>query len=251
MGKVKSSKQIDAIRKSCRMLAELMQEVGDKIRPGVTTLELENFAKSWIDKHQAVPSFLGWQGYPYATCMSVNECLIHGVPNTRPLEEGDTLGVDMGMIVDGGYSDHAYTFPVGKVDENVAKLLEVTRDSLYQAIEALKPGKRVVEVGRAVEKAVKPYGYGIVREYCGHGVGENVWEEPQIPNYVGNRAGPRVRANMVVAIEPMINMGTEEIEVLDDEWSVVTKDRQQGVHYEHTVLLRPEGNEILTRWADE
>lgn len=232
------------------MLSELFVELGAMVRPGVSTRELDDAAREFILSRGGRPAFLGYDGYPASLCVSPNEVVIHGIPDGRRLEEGDVVGLDCGIDLDGYFSDAAITLPVGKISPEAERLLRVTRECLARALAVIKPGVRIHDVSRAVYGHAVSNGYGVVRQYCGHGVGLSPHEDPQIPNYVSPGPNPRIAAGMVLAIEPMINLGTGDVKVLDDEWTVVTLDHKISAHYEHTVAVLPDGTvEVLTSWA--
>ncbi|XP_065199087.1 LOW QUALITY PROTEIN: methionine aminopeptidase-like [Sycon ciliatum] len=244
---IKSERKIDQIRRSCGILANLMNEAVSKVVPGAIPRDVDRFCHDWITKAGGRPSFLNWHGYPYATCISVNHCIIHGMPDDRLLSRGDIVGLDIGIEYDGAYSDHAVTVPVGEVSVAAQQVLDVTEQSLQEVIKQLVPGMRVSDVGRIVEDVVRPYSYGIIRDYCGHGVGDSVWEPPQIPNYRTRSPGPRFRENMVIAVEPMLSIGSPDVIVGANGWNVETKDKTLGSHVEHTMLITKHGMEVLTR----
>lgn len=246
MIRVKNREQVEGIRRSCRMLSQTFGELQTQIKPGITTGKLDEFVRKVIQKLGGRPAFLGYGGFPGAVCTSVNDQVIHGIPDDRPLKEGDVVGCDIGIEKDGFYSDAAYTFPVGIPSDEVVQLMKTTQKALYAGIQAARKGNRIKDISRAVQDVVKPFGYGIVREYCGHGVGLDIHEDPQIPNYVDSGANPRLKPGMVVALEPMICLGTGRVDVLDDDWTVVTKDRRVSAHYEHTIHIREGSAEILT-----
>ncbi len=246
MIKLKNRSQLEGIRKSCRLLADLFDEIGGMIRPGISTADIDAKAAEFIRKGGGTAAFLGYMGYPASICASVNEVVIHGIPNHRPLVEGDIVGIDIGIILDGYYSDRAYTYAVGTPSPEREELMQVTQRCLDLAIESAAKGKRIKDISRAVFECADSAGFGVVRDYCGHGVGLDVHEEPQVPNYVGRGPNPRLKPGMVLAIEPMINLGTHEVEVLEDEWTVVTLDRRASAHYEHTIAVVDEGIEVLT-----
>ncbi len=251
MIRIKNSRQIDGIRRSCALLAEIMDSLEREVVPGISTLELDRITRERIESRGGRPAFFGYQGFPGSICASVNEQVIHGIPNTSQLNAGDILSIDCGIELDGYFSDSAITIPVGAVTEPIAELLTVTRFALEQGIEAARFGNRVNDISRAVYEAVRPYGYGVVRPYCGHGVGLDLHEDPQVPNYIGRGPNPRLKPGMTIAIEPMINLGGDDVEVLEDAWTVVTKDRSISAHYEHTVLILKDRTEVLTRRATE
>ncbi len=250
MIRLKNAAQIDRIRESCRMLSDLFTYLTPLVRPGVSTTELDDTAREFILARGGRPAFLGYEGYPASLCVSPNEVVIHGIPDGRRLVEGDIVGLDCGIDLDGYFSDAAITLPVGKISAEAERLLRVTRECLDRAIAAVKPGTRIHDVSRAVYGHAVANGYGVVRQYCGHGVGLSAHEDPQIPNYVSPGPNPRIVPGMVFALEPMINAGTGEVRVLDDDWTVVTLDRKLSAHYEHTVAVLPDGTvEVLTSWT--
>lgn len=250
MTRLKNQEQIDGIARSCDLLSRLFVELTPLVKPGVKTRELDRFARSFIERHGGVPSFLDYEGYPASLCVSPNEVVIHGIPDDRTLEEGDIVGLDCGINLDGYFSDAALTLPVGQVTPEAERLMRVTRECLDRAIAAVKPGARIHDVSRAVYGHAQANGYGIVRQYCGHAVGFDVHEDPQVPNYVGPGGNPRIVPGMVLAIEPMVNLGTGDVRVLPDDWTVVTLDRKPSAHYEHTVAVNHDGSvRVLTSWV--
>ncbi|AHC15234.1 type I methionyl aminopeptidase [Salinispira pacifica] len=246
MIKIKNQEQIEGIRVSCRLLADLFDVLETEVKPGISPAELDRLARTFISDNGGTPAFLGYGGFPAALCTSVNSQVIHGIPNEKPLAEGDVISIDCGINLNGYISDSAYTFPVGAVSEEVAALLKTTEESLYKGIDAAVYGNRVKDISRAVYKHCKPKGYGIVREYSGHGVGLEVHEEPSVPNYPGGGPNPRLKPGMVLAIEPMINLGGDSVYVQDDDWTVETRDRSISAHFEHTVAIYEDHTEILT-----
>ncbi len=248
MIRVKNQKQIEGIKASCTLLSALLSEIRKAIVPGINGLELDALAEEFIRKHGGRPAFLGYEGFPGTLCISINEAVIHGIPDQRKLQEGDIVGIDCGIDLDGYYSDSAVTWPVGRVSPSADQLMRVTRESLEKGIAAIKPGARIFDISRAVFSHATAYGYGVVRQYCGHGVGLEIHEDPQIPNYVSSGPNPRLVPGMVVAIEPMINAGRPEVKVLADDWTVITMDGSLSAHYEHTVLVTETGHEVLTSW---
>ena len=248
---IKNSMQQDGIRRSAALLSAVFSRIQTVIVPGVTTSEIDRVVEETIKAGGGVPAFLGYGGFPASVCASVNDQVIHGIPDNTPLTEGDIVGCDIGVILDGYYSDACKTFPIGTVSRDTEKLLEVTRESLDAAIEACGPGARVKDIGKAVTQVASPHGYGIVYSYCGHGVGLSLHEDPQIPNYYPSRGlNPRLKPGMVLAIEPMINAGSADVEVLDDGWTVITADGRLSAHFEHTVLITENGAEALTTWGE-
>lgn len=248
MIRLKNQAQLGKIRESCQLLSALFVDLTPRVKEGVSTAELDEAARSFIVAHGGRPAFLDYEGYPKSLCVSVNEEVIHGIPGKRRLKEGDIVGLDCGIDLDGHFSDAALTLPVGKVSEEAAALMRVTRECLSRALAAVKPGARIHDISRAVYGYAVAHGYGVVRSYCGHGVGFSPHEDPQIPNYVSPGPNPRLVPGMVLAIEPMINLGTGDVRLLDDDWTVVTLDGKISAHYEHTVAVLPDGVEILTAW---
>jgi methionyl aminopeptidase len=248
MTRFKTPSEIDKIRDSCRLLSSVLKEVRKIVVPGVTTRDIDAFVQTESRKLGAKPAFLGYQGYPAAVCASVNETVIHGIPNKRKLKIGDIISIDCGLEYDGFYSDAALTLPVGQVAGDAEKLMRVTRECLEKAIGQAVCGARINDVSSAVFHHARENGLGVVREYCGHGVGFSLHEDPQVPNYVGKGPNPRLKEGMVLAIEPMINAGGDDIEVLDDGWTVVTSDGSLSAHFEHTIAIFGDHTEVLTSW---
>lgn len=246
MIRIKNKKQIEGIKASCSLLGETFAHIKDHLKVGLTTKEVDALAQEFITKRGGRPAFLGYGGFPGSVCTSVNEEVIHGIPSSYRLKKGDIIGCDIGIDLDGYYSDAAFTFCFGEPEPEVQRLLDVTQASLEAGIEASCAGNRLKDISRAVENTVKPHGFGIVEEYCGHGVGLDVHEDPQIPNCVSPGPNPRLKAGMIIALEPMINLGTSDVRVLDDEWTVVTADKKKSAHFEHTILITAEGPEVLT-----
>jgi methionyl aminopeptidase len=246
MIRIKNTEQIEGIRRSCRLLAAMFDMVEPEVREGVTPRKLDRLCHDFILDNGGTPAFLGYGGFPATLCTSVNSAVIHGIPDDRPLAPGDVLSIDCGIDLDGYISDSAYTFPVGEVAPEVERLLRITEESLYKGIEAAVAGNRVKDISRAVYRHTKSEGYGIVREYSGHGVGLEVHEEPSVPNYPGAGPNPRLKPGMVLAIEPMINLGGDGVRVLDDDWTVVTRDDAVSAHFEHTIAILDDRTEILT-----
>jgi len=246
---LKNALQQDGIRRSASLLNAVFARIGTLIEPGVSTAEIDRVVAETIKSGGGVPAFLGYGGFPASVCASVNDQVIHGIPNERPLQDGDIVGCDIGVILDGYYSDACRSFAVGSVGESTRSLLDVTRESLEAAVAACVPGGRVKDIGRAVTETVAPHGFGVVYSYCGHGVGLALHEDPQVPNYYPSRgSNPRLKPGMVLAVEPMINAGAPDVDVLDDGWTVVTSDGSLSAHFEHTVLITENGPEVLTAW---
>jgi methionyl aminopeptidase len=244
---IKSEAEIKIMRISGKIVGQALVEIRDRIKPGVTTQEIDKFAYDFFKKNDCVPAFLGYHGYPATICASINSEVVHGIPGKRVLEEGDVVGVDIGAYYKGYCGDSARTFAVGKVELEVEKLLEVTFESLNKGIEQCRVGNRISDIGHAVQKYVETYGFSVVRDYVGHGIGQAMHEEPQVPNYGKPHQGPRIIEGMCLALEPMVNMGTEEVRVLQDGWTVVTKDGKFSAHFEDTIAILANGPENLTR----
>lgn len=244
---LKSEREIQYMRDSGRIVAETLDELRKAIRPDMTTLELDQIAEDYIKSCGARPSFKGYQGFPGNICASVNEQVVHGIPGVKQLKSGDTVSIDIGAVINGYHGDAAITLPVGQIDDEVQKLLNVTKESLDKGIEQAIAGNRLSDISHAVQVHAEKHGYGVVRDYVGHGIGRNMHEDPQIPNYGIPGHGPRLKPGMTLAIEPMINMGTHAVNVLNDGWTVVTADGKPSAHFEHTIAITPDGPEILTR----
>lgn len=248
MIQLKSDREVEIIARGGAIIAALLDEIGHRIRPGVNTGELDRFADGFIRSHSgAVPAFKGLYGFPGSVCTSVNEEVVHGIPDfRRTLEEGDILSIDVGVRLDGWCSDSAWTFPVGEIDEPTRRLLQVTEESLYLALEAAVVGNHVGDIGAAVMARVNGTGYGIIRDLVGHGLGREVHEEPQVPNVGKAGQGPLLMEGMVLAIEPMLGAGTDQIRTLEDRWTVITADRARSAHFEHTIAVTGPGPQVLT-----
>lgn len=231
------------------MVREILEEMRDRVRPGVTTLELEKHVEKRLAELGARPAFKGYRGYPCCLCTSVNDEIIHGIPSGRRLEEGDVLSLDMGVVLEGYYGDSALTVPVGKISERLEKLLRITEEALELGIEKVKLGNRVGDISAAVQQHAEGHGYNVVREFVGHGVGRELHEEPQVPNYGKAGRGPVLKEGMVLAIEPMITEGSQKLRVLDDRWTAVTLDGGYSAHFEHMVAVTRNGPDVLTRLA--
>jgi methionyl aminopeptidase len=244
--RLKSPTQIANIRASGRILAETLSSLENLIQPGISLLEIDSECRRMVKKAGAKPAFLGYMGFPAAICLSVNEQVIHGIPSERVLVEGDIISMDCGVNLDGYISDAALTVPVGRVAPEVTQLLRVTREALHLGIKAAHSNGRVHDISRAVFDHVRQYDYGVVRPYCGHGVGFDLHEEPQVPNYVHPGPNPRLKPGLVIAVEPMINLGGDDVELLADDWTVVTADGSLSAHFEHTIAILEDRTEILT-----
>lgn len=243
----KSESELLIMREAGRIVAETHQVLAKAIRPGVTTKQLDQIAEEYIRSRDAIPSFKGYGGFPGSICASVNEELVHGIPGDRVLNEGDIISLDIGAEYKGYHGDSAWTYPVGDISAEAQKLLEVTEKSLYQGLELIKPDVRLYTVSHAIQKCIEGEGFSVVREYVGHGIGRKLHEEPQIPNYGSPDRGPRLKAGMVLAIEPMVNAGERFVRTLEDNWTVVTVDGALCAHFEHTVAVTADGYEILTK----
>lgn len=245
---LRSRAEVEKIEAACRIVTGALVYLGTKIRPGITTAELDSIASEFIKGRGAVSAFKGYRGFPANICTSVNETVVHGIPEKRVLEEGDIIAIDVGVKLNGYFGDAAMTFPVGKVSEEAERLISVTEESLYKGIENALPEKRLCDISSAIQEHAEKSGFSVVREFVGHGIGTRMHEDPQIPNYGEPGTGPRLKSGMVLAIEPMINAGTYRVEILDDGWTAVTKDRRLSAHFEHTVYISDRGPEILTEW---
>ena len=234
---LKSAEEIEWMRESAQLVSKTLGMLASEIKPGVTTLYLDGLAESFIRDHDGVPGFLGMYGFPNTLCMSKNEMVVHGIPNETPLEVGDILSVDCGVLKNGYYGDHAYTFSVGEIDDDTQKLLEVTKECLYIGIDQMRIGNRVGDIGYAIQKHAEKHGYGVVRELVGHGLGKQLHEDPQVPNYGKRGQGKLLQNGMVLAIEPMINLGTHRVVQWKDGWSIVTSDKKPSAHFEHDIAL--------------
>lgn len=244
---IKTEEQINLIRESCRLLAIVHRELGELIRPGISTREIDIKGDQLIRKLGGVPNFLHYQGYPASICVSVNDEVVHGIPSKRRiLQEEDIVSLDAGMIYKGYHSDQARTHAVGQISPEAQKLIDVTRESFFAGIKMARAGNHLFDISNAIAAYVKPFGYGIVRDLVGHGVGTKLHEDPQIPNYQQKRRGPKLRPGMTLAVEPMINMGRGDVEWLEDNWTVVTQDGSLSAHYENTILITEGEPEILT-----
>jgi len=248
---IKNKLQQNGIRRSADLLVKTFARIGKQISSGISTLDIDKLGADTIKGGGGIPAFLGYGGFPSSVCTSVNQQVIHGIPNNKPLSDGDIVGCDIGVMLDGFYSDACVTYGVGVLNESTRKLLEVTKKSLTAAIATCRPGSRIKDIGKAINEFVEPHGYGIVYSYCGHGVGISLHEEPQIPNYYPSRGlNPRLRQGMVLAIEPMINAGNPDVEVLEDGWTVVTVDGSLSAHFEHSILITEASAEVLTSQGD-
>ncbi len=243
---LKTFEEIEMMRHSNRLVGMTLGELSKHIKPGVTTLQLDKIAEEFIRDNGAVPTFLGYNGFPNSICTSVNENVVHGIPNNIPLNSGDIISIDCGTNLRGFCGDSAYTFCVGEVDPQIKKLLEVTKESLYIGINQAKDGNRIGDIGYSVQSHCESNGFSVVRELVGHGIGRDMHESPEVPNYGRKGVGPMIRNGMCIAIEPMINMGSKNVVFEDDGWTVRTKDRKPSAHFEHTVAIKNGKAEILS-----
>ena len=242
----KSWSELQTMARACRIVIDALDALEAAAAPGITTREMDRIARDHIEKAGARPAFLGYRGYPATLCISVNEEVVHGIPGPRRLREGDIVGLDLGCVVDGFFGDAARTVAVGPISEEAARLMKVTKESLFAGIDACHPGKRVGDIGHAVQTHAEKNGYSVVREFVGHGIGTSLHEEPQVPNYGPPGRRERLVAGMCLAIEPMVNVGRPEVDVLSDGWTAVTRDRSLSAHYELTIAVTQHGPWILS-----
>ncbi|MFT6849467.1 MAG: methionyl aminopeptidase [Sphingobacteriales bacterium] len=246
----KSPEEIELLRESSLLVGKTHAEVARHIKPGVSTLYLDKIAETFIRDHGAEPGFLNYGGFPNSLCMSVNERVVHGIPTNKELVDGDIVSVDCGVLLNGYYGDSAYTYAVGDVSEDVKRLMSVTRESLYKGIEQAVEGNRMGDISSAVQEHAQAAGFSVVRELVGHGVGKNLHEKPEVPNYGKKGSGLKLRKGLVIAIEPMINMGTKSIVQLQDGWTIITKDRKPSAHYEHMIAITDDKPDILSSFEE-
>lgn len=243
----KTPRELDIMREAGRIVALTHQELKKHIVPGITTRELDDIADQFIRKHDAIPSFKGYNGFRGSICASVNDELVHGIPGDRVLNNGDIISIDIGAKYNGYHGDSAWTYAIGQIDEESERLMDVTEESLYKGLEEAKPGERLSNISHAIQTYAESNGFSIVREYVGHGVGQDLHEDPQIPHYGPPNRGPRLKLGMVLAIEPMVNAGSRYVKTLTDNWTVVTVDGKRCAHFEHTIAITETGYEILTK----
>ncbi len=247
---LKTPQEIELIAKASRVVALTIAFLRERVKPGVTTADLDRWAEDFIVREGAKPAFKGYRGFPATLCTSVNEEVVHGIPSPRKrLEEGDIIGVDVGAIVEGYHGDAAVTLPVGDVSNEAAQLIRVTEEALAAGLAQVKVGHRLSDVSHAIQSVAEREGYSVVTDFVGHGIGRNLHEDPQVPNFGKPGEGPRLKEGLVLAIEPMVNVGGSAVEVLEDRWTVVTKDRKLSAHFEHTIALTADGPKVLTRAA--
>ena len=244
---LKLPEEIEKARASNRIVAEVLSKLREKVKPGVRTRDLDKLAEEITEKRGAKPAFKGYRGFPYALCVSVNEVVVHGMPSDRMLLEGDIVGLDFGVFYQGFYGDATITLPVGRVSEQASRLMQVTEQSLYAGIAQARDGNRLGDISAAVQDIVEHAGYSVVRDFVGHGIGKNLHEEPQIPNFGKKGRGIELKSGMILAIEPMVNEGKYKVEVLPDGWTVVTRDRSLSAHFEHSIVITDNGPDILSQ----
>jgi len=244
---LKSKDEIDKLRRANIVVAEILARLGEIIKPGVTGLDLEGICEGELKKRRVEAAFKGYRGYPYCLCVSVNDMVVHGFPSKRAFREGDLVSIDFGVLSDGFYGDSAVTIPVGKISSDAARLIETTRASLDRGIDAVRVGNRVQDISSAVQREVEGAGFSVVRAFVGHGIGRNLHEPPQVPNFGKPGKGMRLKEGMVIAIEPMVNAGGCDVKILDDGWTAVTKDGSLSAHFEHSVAVTRDGPYVLSR----
>ena len=242
----KTDEEIELIRESSLLVGKTLAEVAKILKPGVKTIDLDKRAEEFIRDNDAVPGFKGYNGFPFTLCMSINEAVVHGFPGEREVEEGDLVSIDCGVIKNGFYGDSAYSFGIGEVSEEVELLLQRTKESLYKGIEIAVDGKRIGDIGNAIQTYVESFGYNVVRDLVGHGLGRHLHEKPEVPNYGRRGTGPKLKEGMVLAIEPMINLGTRHVVQEADGWTIRTADRKPSAHFEHDVAIRKGKAEVLS-----
>ncbi|ALC83355.1 MULTISPECIES: type I methionyl aminopeptidase [Bacillus] len=243
----KTPRELEIMRRAGQIVALTHQELKQHIKPGVTTKRLDQIADRFIRQHEAIPSFKGYNGFPGSICISVNEELVHGIPGSRVLHDGDIVSIDIGAKYNGYHGDSAWTYPVGTISEEDQNLLDVTEESLYRGLQEAKPGNRLSDLSHAIQSYAEGEGFSIVREYVGHGVGQELHEDPQIPHYGPPGKGPRLKPGMVLAVEPMVNAGSRYVKTLADNWTVITVDGKRCAHFEHTIAITDSGFDILTK----
>ncbi|RKD34134.1 type I methionyl aminopeptidase [Thermohalobacter berrensis] len=243
---IKTDREIEKMRRAGRLVAETHAFLEKIIKPGITTQKLNEAAEEFILKHNGKPAFKGYRGYPASICTSINEEVVHGIPGLRKLNDGDIISIDIGVVIEGYYGDAAKTYPVGEISDGAKKLIKVTEESFYEGIKFAKEGYRLTDISHAIQKHVEKHGFSVVRDFVGHGIGQKMHEDLQIPNFGPPGRGPRLRKGMTLAIEPMVNQGSYHVRVLQDNWTVVTYDKKLSAHYEHTIAITEGEPEILT-----
>ena len=243
--------EISSIKKSNEIVAKILAELGRMIAPGVQTKELDEYAEMRVKESNAIPAFKVYRGYPASLCTSINEEIVHGIPSSRSLREGDIISIDFGVLYEGYYGDAAATYPVGEITPKAQKLIKAAEETFYKGMEQMEPGKRISDSSYAIQSHVESQGFSVIRAFVGHGIGLSLHEEPQVPNFGLPGRGPKIKSGMVLAIEPMIAMGDWDVEILDDNWTAITRDRSLSAHYEHTVAITEKGPEILSLSDEE
>ena len=244
---LKSAREIEIMRQAGQLTARARKLAGEMIEPGVTTDEIDRAVRTLIEKHGAIPAFLGYNGFPNSVCASINEEVIHGIPGGRVIQTGDIVSIDIGVVIDGFHGDCAATFAAGEVSQEAKRLIDVTEQSFYEALAHCKAGLRLTDISHAIQSYAEGYGFGVVRDFVGHGIGKSLHEAPEVPNFGNPGRGPRLQAGMTLAIEPMVNLGGPAVRILEDGWTVATVDGSLSAHYENTVLITDGEPEILTR----
>ncbi len=247
----KSESEIQAIREANQIVARILGELADKVRPGITTLELDTYAEKRCRELGAQPAFKGYRGFPASLCTSLNEEIVHGIPSKRKLKDGDILSIDFGTILDGFYGDAAVTFPVGTITPEAQRLVAAAKESFYRGIEKAVPGNRIGDISASVQAYVESQGFSVIRNFVGHGIGFSLHEEPQVPNFGLAGHGPKIKSGMVLAIEPMIAAGDWDVDVLEDNWTAVTRDRSLSAHHEHTIAVTEDGPRVLSALTEK
>ncbi len=248
---LRTAREIEKIRQSCRVVGLAHRAIQERIRPGISTGELDRVAEAVVQDHGAVPAFKGYRGYPATTCISINEQVVHAIPGRRELEEGDIVSIDIGAKLQGYYGDQAFTFAVGEISREVRGLMKVSREALHKGIQAARCGGRLADICGAVQNRVESHGFSIVRQFVGHGIGRELHEEPAVPNYLPVERNPRLRKGMVLAIEPMVNLGGPDVTVADDGWTASATDALPSAHYEHVIAITDQACEVLTMSEEE
>ncbi len=246
----KTEAEVISMKESARLVSKTLTEVAKVLKPGMTTLDIDKICAEFVKDHKAVPSFYNYRGYPHNVCTSVNDVVVHGFPNDSPLKEGDIVSIDMGVILNGWHGDHAYTFILGEVAPEILQLVKVTKESLYKGIEKAITNNRIGDISYAIQEHTEhTYGYGVVKELVGHGLGKSMHEDPQVPNYGKRGTGPKMKENLVLAIEPMINLGSREVFTDEDGWTIRTRDGKPSVHFEHDVCIKRNKALILSDYS--
>ena len=247
MIQLKTKQEIELMRKAGNILSRIMEELKNKLKPGITTKEIDSLAGELIDSYKVSPAFKGYRGFPANTCISLNEDVIHGIPDDRKIKTGDIVSLDIGIKVDGFYADAAFTHPIGKIHEKVKKLISVTKKALAIGINQAKANNYLYDISHAIQRYVESNGFSVVRDFVGHGIGKELHEEPEVPNFGIAKTGPILKEGTTLAIEPMVNMGTWEVQIQNNGWTATTKDKKPSAHFEHTIAITKNGPEILTQ----